>query len=133
MKKLGLMALTASALLLNGCGGGSSDSEQQLTAKNILLGKVLYSADADLDEPTGYYRDIFGENALIESEHAEDGTQLYPSIQLSLTYNADQITVSLGGISDTCTVKSVNKGVQFTCDNPQETFMEWYSIADIVR
>jgi hypothetical protein len=133
LKKLTLSTIILSTLLLTGCGGGGSDSEQTLTPKNILLGKVLYSVDSDLDESTGYYRDIFGQNTLTETEHAEDGTQLYEELRLTIVYNKDTITVSKGNQSDTCTVKSIDKGVQFNCNNPQRKFTQWYRIADIVR
>ena len=133
MKKFSLVTVALSALFLLGCGGGSSDSESKLTPKNILLGKTLYSIDTDLDDPRGYYKDVYGENTLIETEYTEDGTQIYEDFVYSIRYDVDSITVSYGNESTTCGVKSVNKGVEFTCNNPQRKFMQWYRIEDIVR
>ena len=70
---------------------------------------------------------------LIETEYAEDGIQIYEDFVLFIRYDTDSITVSYGNESTTCGVKSVNKGVQFTCNNPQRKFMQWYRIEDIVR
>jgi len=133
MKKFSLVTVVLSALFLLGCGGGSSDSESKLTPKNILLGKTLYSIDTDLDDPRGYYKDVYGENTLTETEYTEDGTVIYEDYVVSIRYDTDSITISYGNKSIICGVKSVNKGVEFTCGNPFGKVMQWYRIEDIVR
>lgn len=129
--KLGCLAL--SALFIMGCGSdnGKSDTKNP-TAQKILVGKVLYSADEELDEPTGYYRDIYSANTVVETQHAEDGTSIYEPIVFQARYSDDQITVSLGNESKTCKVTEITHGVQFVCTDGT-SFLEWDSIARIQR
>ena len=129
--KLGWIAL--SALFIVGCGSSNGQSDtKNPTAKEILVGKVLYSADEELDEPTGYYRDIYSANTVVETQHAEDGTSIYEAIVLQASYSGDKITVSLGNESKTCKVTEITHGVQFIC-NDGSSFLEWDSIDHIQR
>jgi len=129
IKKLTLTGILVSAMLLTGCGGSSSGEE---SAKDILLGKTLYSADQTLDEPTGYYQDIYSATTITETEHAEDGTQIYQPIVLQVSYNNKNIIVSSGSKTIVCNVSKSATGVIFDCDN-NEKFQQWYNISDILR
>ena len=129
MKKLTLTGILVSAILLSGCGGSSSGEE---SAQDILLGKTLYSADQGLDEPTGYYKDIYGATTITETEHAEDGTQIYQPIVLQVSYKNKNIIVSSGSVSISCGVSKSDSGVIFDCDDGRK-FQQWYSISDIIR
>ena len=130
MRNIGLTTIAVSALLLSGCGGGSSDTVK--STKDLLLGKTLYSADANLVESTGYYKDIYGESTIQETEHAEDGTQIFQPLIFNVSYSETTITVSFNSISTTCRVSESDKGVIFDCDDGNK-FQQWYQIADIVR
>ena len=133
MKKNTIIATVLASILLIGCGTESNNNEKKvLTAKEILVGKTMYSADADLDEPTGYYRDMYSANQVIETEHAEDGTSIYEPIVFQASYNKDTITVSLGTESKTCKVTQITHGVQFVCDDGM-AFSEWNAISNIQR
>ena len=85
-----------------------------------------------MDEPTGYYRDIYSANKVVETQHAEDGTSIYEDIVFQANYSNDIITVSYGDESQTCKVTAITHGVQFVCTNGR-SFIEWDSVDRIQR
>lgn len=129
---IGLIAL--SALFIIGCGSsdGSSSDNKKPSAKEILVGKVLYSADEDLDEASGYYKDVYTATKVVETQHAEDGTSIYEAIVLSASYRDEDIIVSIGNESKTCKVTALPHGVQFVCTDGT-SFLQWDSVARIPR
>jgi len=129
MNKMMLTGVALGALLLSGCGGSSSSGE---SARDILLGKTLYTVDENLNEPRGYYKDIYGESTITETEHAEDGTQLFQPFTLQLSYNNKNIVVSVGSESIVCGVEKSSTGVIFDCNDGRK-FQQWYKISDILR
>lgn len=136
MKIKNIALLTLSVLFLVACGNENDDTSNKTntkrSAQEILQGRTLYSADEDLEETTGYYQDIYAATRIIESEHAEDGTQIGESDILQVQYNADKITVSFENESIICSVVSLTNAVQFTCDDGSE-FVQWESIDKIQR
>lgn len=80
----------------------------------------------------GYYQDIYGENMVVETEHAEDGTQIYQPYNIPVSYSGTNIIVTLPGITRTCKISKVTNAVIFECDNGVN-LQQWYTIADIVR
>lgn len=127
-----LTYIALSALFLVGCGSTNDNNNTPPTAKELLVGKVLYSTDDQLDEPTGYYRDIYSSTRVVETEHAEDGTQIYEDVILQAHYSGDSITVSFGNESQTCRVSQIAHAFQFVCTDGS-SFLEYDSVARIPR
>lgn len=128
--------LTLATLLFVACNSETdvmhNSTQKKPSARDILEGNVFYTADDALSETTGYYKEIFSATRLIESEHAEDGTQIEKPHIFHLKYKAQKIIVSADKHSITCSVDAREDAVAFTCDDGS-SFLHWQSLDKIQR
>jgi len=126
IKRLGFTAILG-ALLLSGCGGGGDNNSQ--SAENILKGKTFYYTDGELSAPDGYYKDIFNASSFIESEHSDDGTEIYTET-IPITYSGNKITIDDDGHKVDCTVSANENFVAINCPISDSILKMWTTVVD---
>jgi uncharacterized lipoprotein NlpE involved in copper resistance len=125
LKKL-ILGLTITIFILTGCGENKSTSK---SAENILKGKTFYYVDEELNDPNGYYEDIFGSNSLTENEYSEDGTKIDTTI-IPIAYSGNKIIIDDDGVKFDCTVTQNDNSVGIFCPINNYTQMLWMTIED---
>ena len=132
MKTKTMIIMAVSTLFLLGCGIESSNKKKELTAEDMLVCKTFYTVDKDLNEPSGYYKEKYTISNAIETEYAEDGTQINKDFIMHASYDKDNITVSLGDVSITCKVTQFSNRIELNCDDGSVS-SQWNSKSEIQR
>ena len=133
MKKvLSTSLLLITLFLMIGCGGSGSSGAvaQSQNASDILEGKTLYYSDNMLDDPEGYFANIFSKNTMVEKEYDQEGNVLYAPETHSMRYEGKNIIFSEEGISFSCSVARMTESTIIECKLADEslTIVLWDTI-----